>query len=222
MYTIHIYPPGGGIVRKLNRFNNLTMTRSENALGALTLTLPMAMVDDRIFKRDTIFVVENDGRLELETAWFLRNIKRDNLTTSKTVTLTAYDNLYLLGSPENKSGRAIPYEDGLEDYTLLLGFADDVLKGLILRNIGLGVLDDDRDMSDILSIDPNYSGGPIIEKDVAKAMLFPVMQEICDSAAAEGTRVFFDIVTASIPRTLADLRFTFKTYIGIVVWIGLT
>lgn len=214
MYTIHIYPPGGGVVRKLNRFSNLTMTRSENSLGALTLTLPMSMVDDSIFKRDTVFVVENDGKLELETAWFLRHIRGENFTTSKTVTLTAYDNLYLLGSPENKSGRAIPYEDEWEDYTLLLDYADDALKGLVLRNLGLGVLDDDRDMSDILSIDPEYSNGPIIEKDVAKAMLFPVMQEICDAAASEGTRVFFDIVTTAIPKTLADLRFTFKTYIG--------
>jgi hypothetical protein len=214
VYTVHIYPPGGGIVKKLNRFSNLTMTRSENALGALTLTLPMQMVDDRIFKRDTIFAVENDGKLELDTVWFLRHIRSENLTTSKTVTLTAYDNLYLLGSPENRSGRVIPYEDEWADYTLILDFADDALKGLILRNLGLGVLDDDRDMSDILSIDPEYSNGPIIEKDVAKSLLLPVMQEICDTAASEGTRVFFDIVTTSIPKTLSDLRFTFKTYIG--------
>lgn len=214
MYVIHVYPPGSGTIKLLTRFNNLTMTRSENAIGALELTLPLSLLDTAIFKRDTIFAVEIDGKLELDTIWFLRHIRKENLTTSKTVVLTAYDNLYMLGSPENKTGRAIPYEDDWADYTLLAGFADDLLKGLVLRNLGAGVLDSDRDMSDILDIDPDYSLGPVIEKDVAKSMLLPVLQEICDTAAAEGTRVFFDLVTPFVPKTLHDLRFVFKTYIG--------
>jgi len=209
-YKIHWYSKDMSLLVILVDFNSLEYAWSENSIGILKISLPADEYPSLWVKRDSFFALYRNGILEMECIWFLRRIEFDD--TNNILTLLAYSPNYLLGDPDNRAGRIVIYESGSVVYTELQDYADDMLKTLVLQNMGLGALDAVRDLSNYLSISKNTSSGPIISKSCAKALLLPLFQEICESARQEGTPVYFDIVCTSVPYAMYTLQLEFRTY----------
>ena len=202
------HKPIAGVTNNIQMFESVSWIRARNTIGNLNIVLPSAMYDTSIFKTDDIFelwrTVGNITYLEGDTLWFLRDTEKTFGTKNRgnTCTLIAYDALELL------KRRIIAYYANTV-YTDKINFVDDMMKNVVRENFGSASIDANRNISNLLSVSPNSSGGVILEKEIAWQNVLDSLQDMADSAEASGQRVLFDIVYdggALQFRTYIDLR----------------
>lgn len=211
-YSINWYSAQQKLLGIITNMVSLEYAWAENSIGVMRLTVPSNYYSQDWVARDCFFAIYRDGILQMDTIWFLRKLEYDD--TAETLTIIAYSANYLFGDPDNRTGRIVIYDTSVTAYTELQTYADDMIKTIASQNIGLAALDTERDLSTYLSIEANASGGPIVTKSFAKALLLPLFQEICESAKQEDTPVYFDVVCSRLPDAFNGLQLELRTYVG--------
>lgn len=218
-YHLVINSPVGDFLRIVKNYSELSATRTVNALGTLTFTVPMdsyAPTDLPIDGLVELWRTPLAGApvLFLEALWFIREVYQDLRGGQRVWRIVCYDLLYLLGDPDNQRGRIIAYNAGNTTYTDLLLEADDMMKTIIRQNLGADALDTTRDLSAYLSVAEDVSLGAIMRKsDLSRRLILPVLQEIAAASAAAGTYLAFDIVCLT-PPSQGAFAIQFRTYTG--------
>lgn len=95
------------------------------------------------------------------------------------------------------------------------GSADDVMKDFVSQNLGGAVTDNNRDISDYVTVQAAAGDGPTVTKQGSYRNLFTLLQEIAQAADDAGPPVFFDIVKSSATglefRTYSTVRGVSRT-----------
>lgn len=218
IYQLVVFKPNGAKLAELTGLNHayesLAASRSVNAVGALSLSLPLIRgalgYNFLDYPPDTRLAVyrKPDGgpwRLLGDTIWFVR---KADLTFAEDGTeqilITAYDANHII------TRRIVAYDAGSSQADKTAE-ADAMIKAIMRENFGSLATDTDRDISAYLAIDADLPAGttPSISKAFSRRPVLGTIQEIAQAAfVADGTYIAFDIV-ASNPEQLA-----FRTFIG--------
>lgn len=203
-YEIEIYDPLRGTrLAYLGAFETLQYARKTNDYGKLILSiavraLPPSLIGylNRI-QVDLAIAVKYLGKLEMDTIWFVRNVR----VNSFTATFEAFDAMELLDR------RIIQYAVGTAQ-SLKTAPADDMLKAYVRENLGSLAIAA-RQIAGF-AVEPDLSLAPSTTKEAGWDLLLPALQEVAQDSAQQAAPVFlaFDIVAAS----LTSLEF--RTYIG--------
>ncbi len=184
----------------------LEYIKKENDFGSLYLDLPPIydanhfLVDDRL---EVMMSVEGGSFvLDMDSVWFIRLMRfKIDENNKEFIHILAYDATQLLNR------RIVAYPSGTA-YSGKLDKADDMIKAIARENFGTLASDTNRDISEYMSIDPDYSLCPEIEKSFAWRKVLPLLQEIADDSNTNGTYLSFDIVYDT------DSKVRLKTYVG--------
>jgi len=198
------YPNGSLAERNPIEFSALEYARSENAVGAVTVTMP-GIYPLNYFQEDGIFEIYrsvNGGTytIDMETAWFIRKIQIGTSGDGEDyMIVTALDCNHLLDR------RIVAYENGTA-YTDKNGVADDVMKDIIRENFGVAVFDVTRNLSAFISVDGNSSLGTIEVKEIGWAGVKQALDDLANASLGNGVRLFYDL------RYLGNMQFRFSTW----------
>lgn len=200
-YYIEIQTSHGVPLVQVNDFSTLRYARAVNGMGSLFVEL-FPTFDVRLLSIDGRILVYRNGRLELDTIWFIRSWAfemRENGV--QVIEVNAYAAIELL------ERRIVAYYAG-SDYAEKSDYADDMMKEIVDENFGSAAADVDRDISDWLSIDADLSLAPTVGKAFARRNILAVLGEIAELSAKSGVPLFFDIVPDGLP------MLTFRTFIN--------
>lgn len=194
-YSITVLTPTGIKLAEIVRFNRLEYVLTENAVGAMSLTMA-EVIPFEWYQRDTVMEIWRsiDGAaptLEGDTVWFVRRPEDVlNEQGARTRILTAYDAKDLLRrriiayrATTSQSQKTAPY--------------DDMLKAIVRENLGSLATDTLRDLSSYLSVEPDLSLCNSHTKGFSFRNVLMVLQEIAEASAGDGIYLSFDISRAS-------------------------
>lgn len=212
IYTIWLTDQFGNKLRLIDDYLSLGYTLSTNSVTRLTIdvpgTFPITVIQpDRMLQvwRQT---TEQFPRLEGETVWFVRDVETRIINGKRTYRLAAYSSLYLL------EGATIAYHADTS-YTSKKAPADDMIKAIVRENRGPLSVDPGRAFNaTYFRIAPDVSLAPEIEKGFSWRPVLPVLQEIAQASAEQGTYLAFDIVTTQLDPLILEFR-TFVQQRGI-------
>jgi len=207
-YSCYLSDAFGTRLTDASNFLLLEYSRVVNAVSTLKLTLPGNF--------NTQYIINPDGRLEIwrkldsgreyldtNTIWLIKKVtQKIDANGLQTIVIEADTPLCVLREP----GRFVNYAAGDASSTFAAAAADDLIKAVARRNIGVNATSA-RDLSTYISIDPNLSLGASIAKSFAWRDCLKVMQEFADASTTAGTYVAFDIVSDT-PTTLVFRTFT--------------
>ena len=205
-YQLTLLDPRGNVVTdNLTAFSTLEYVRKVNDVGSLTLKLPF-QYPLWWFGRDYRIEVWRfiDGyapSLEGDTQWLIRSLELSRDGGDRILTVTANDLNHLL------KRRIVAYDAG-SLYADKSDYADDMMKEIVSENFGLGCIDADRDISDWLTIQPNFGLAMPFEKSFSRREVLPIFQELCQDSYENGIYCAFDIVRVN--RAVCE----FRTYIN--------
>lgn len=207
-YTLIIHTPIGIQLAEVSRFNRLEYVLTENAVGAMSLTMAEP-IPYQWYQRDTLIEIWRsiDGaapHLEGDTVWFVRR-PEDLLENSGSErhTLTAYDAKDLLRR------RIVAYRATTSQSTKTATY-DDMLKAIVRENLSSSATDTLRDLGLWFSVAPNLSLCASFTKGFSFRNVLMVLQEIAEACAGAGKYLSFDIVKTSAAPILA---LEFRTYV---------
>jgi hypothetical protein len=220
-YTIWISRPDGERLAVLGSFVRLEYRRIVNQSGlhrAATRgdVLPLRLVapaeglpilqlgrDTRLeIWRTAVGAGLRTAWLETDTVWLVQQVRLFREGGSPwLIELGAVPAIALLGR------RLVAYPAGSAQASKS-GPADDVARALVRENLGTSADDTARELSDWLTVAPDQSRAPVIQKQCARRNLLETLQEVAEASAQAGTPLWFDVV-----RTHSG-RFQFCTYIG--------
>lgn len=195
-YQIWITDPFGTRLAVVPDFISVEYTRTVNAVGTLTMTLPTGYARFVVPEnRVEVWRSVSGGPLylDLETAWFIRrpgvSLQDDGQLV---LTLTAFDGNHLL------KRRVVPYYAG-SSQAAKTAAADDMMKTIVSENVASTASDyagsTSRGLSSTLfTIQANLTAGPSITKTFPWRNVLTVLQEIADASATAGTYLAFDTV----------------------------
>ena len=182
-------------------FSKLAIERKENQVTEAVITLPYQPGIVQLFPLDTRLEFYDDGRLELETQWFVRvppKLVYDD-AGALVVEVHALCALYLL------AGRIVAYVAGSAQ-AVKSGPADDLIKAIIRENLGSLASVADRNLSAYLDVAADVSQGATVHKTMPRRNVLLVCQEIARASAQAGKPIFFDVVWTGA-------RLEFRTYL---------
>jgi hypothetical protein len=118
--------------------------------------------------------------------------------------------LKFLGCNNILARRIIAYYPGTSNVKVVNEQADDALKRLVRENLGEGAVTD-RDISDILDIEPNFSlASDVTINNFERVNLLTVLNNICDAAYSQNE----EYVTFDLKWDEGTGKYIFKTYVG--------
>lgn len=141
-----------------------------------------------------------------EAAWLARVFQAARANGIMQYTVYAYSLNYLL------AGRTVPYPKGGAK-AFMTDYADDMMKAIVRENLGSLATDATRSLAPYLAVQADRSVGPTIAKEFAYKPVLATLQEIAASASAEGTPIYFDIVSLG-SAAVGGAAFEFRTYAG--------
>lgn len=207
-YSVYLDDAFGTRLADASNFLTLEYSRVVNAVSTLKLTLPgdfdtnmLRIPDGRI----EVWRKLDSGREYLETnvVWLIKKIdQKIDSTGLQSIVVEADTPLCVLREP----GRFVRYFAGAAESTYAAAAADNQIKQIARENIGSSA-DSTRDLSALISIDPNLGLGASVAKSFAWRDCLKTMQEFADASTTAGTYVAFDIV-ADTPTTLV-----FRTFV---------
>ena len=206
-YSCYLADAFGNRLADASNFLTLEYSRVANAVSTAKMTLPGNF--------NTQYIINPDGRLEIwrkldsgreyldtDTIWLIKKVtQRIDASGLQTIVIEADTPLSVLREP----GRFVFAYAGAAQSTYTAAPADDQIKQIARDNIGTGA-DNQRNISQYISIDPNLSLGASVAKNFAWRDCLKVMQEFANASTTAGTYIAFDIV-ADTPTTL-----TFRTF----------
>jgi len=203
-YQVEHYNTDGIRIGTYQAFNSLSYVKTRNTVGSMIMVMPYKLGVEAEFKVGQLLEIwrEMDGLLELqnETAYVIRSIKLYSDRDGRNLLdVTATDGLDLL------SGAIVDYKAESVQASKE-GFADDLIKQIVIENLGTSALVERR--LPRFTVQPKTSSSVSIKKDFAWRNVLDVCTEIADSATELGTHTSFDVVRTD-PAT-----FELRTYIG--------
>jgi len=186
-------------------FEHLEFVRSENAVGAMTLTMPLRFYDPAMWWQNQILEIWRAYRgtpaLVGETAYFVQDwqVYRDD-NDQLLVDIYAVDANWILDT------RIVNYAAG-SPQAEKTGHIDDIMKAIVRENF-LSQAPAERRLPG-LECAPNYGLLPSITKGFSHRNVLTVLQELADASTQEGTYAVFDTI-----RTTPG-NFEFRTYAGV-------
>lgn len=208
-YTVMYRTPGYNMVSNL-QFSKLEITRKENDIGTLTLTLPPAYYVPGFFRPEGIIEVYRSfdswsSVLETGTFWLIRRIHyATDGEGAETLVLDAYDLNSIL------KRRVIAYDRGTV-YADKLDVAETLMKDIVRENFGDLVFDPDgtgRDLSDWISVAASGDGGAITGGDYSWRNVLDVLAEIEKTNEENDIRMVFGFYPDAYGKII------FRTYRG--------
>lgn len=188
----------GGVI---DAFSSLELAFSEMSVGVLRVQVPSVYFNHRDFGLDDILIVqrkvEGSGYADVAgRVWFLREWQED----SKTLTLTAYDQLYILDS------RIIAYAAGTT-YARKSGNAGNVMKAIIRENLGSSATDTARQISG-LNVQADANDGASVSFEFSRDNVLAACRKIADGSIQAGSYISFDL------EYMGSGQLEFRTYPG--------
>ena len=210
-YTIYVKNVFNETIAVIKESYKLEYFRSERSVGSLYLDLPLEKYGDIPF--------EIDGRLEVwrrtahtlpqlvgDTQWLIR-LFREKVDEQgiNNLRVTCHDGMDLLNRRIIAYPNYNPYTQKGTEY------ADDMIKEIVRENFGDESVDTDRDVSDWLSIDEDFSLAPevTLNDNIGFRIVRPVLDKICELSEAKGTYLTYDVTY-----NIETKKFEFKTFIG--------
>lgn len=189
---------------------SLDYVRAVNAVGTLKLVLDGDYNTDLLKLDGRILVWRNvDGRsyIDTDTAWLIREV--DDILDdkgAKVIEVTAFSANELL------TRRVIAYDAGTAQASASSEAVDDLMKRVVIQNLGACAAGTQRDISTYLSVAACTTQGPSTNGDFARDNVFKLFQDFCKDAYEGGSAVYFDVVTPDYD----SLEFrTYRDYRGI-------
>lgn len=208
-YSCYLCDSFGNRIADASNFLALEYSRVTNAVSTLKLTLPGDFNTDYIISPDgriEVWRKLDSGReyLDTDTIWLIKKdtqkIESSGLTS---IVVEADTPLCVLREP----GRFINYAAGTSQASYASLPADDQIKQVARENIGSSAVST-RDLSSLISIDPNLGLGASVAKSFAYRDCLKVMQEFANASTTAGTYVAFDMVCSSAQSII------FRTFTG--------
>jgi hypothetical protein len=224
-YQINVLDPFGNRVAVLGDsvITKLTYTRTANAVGALTLTVPRDLIPEGRLTADTRLEVYRrssggSAHLEGDGPWLVQTVTKGTSDQGgRYWTIKASSLLTLLD-------RRVAAWYANTATSQKTGPATDVIKAIIRENLGpnantnspvsAGVgANPSRDWTSTgLAVTPDTGEGPTVSKGFAWQNILRTCQAIARDAANQGTLVFFDLRQGAPYSNIAWLGFW--TFIG--------
>jgi hypothetical protein len=186
-------------VMRVHEFRSLDVAVAVNEVGTLKVVLGRAETAGLDLRRDYAILpwVDDAGamRMEGEAAFLISDIAWgiDTVTVSAVSALDLLNRRVVRYHSTNTSGR----------YS---GPADDLMKNLVLQNIGGSADDTTRNIAGLV-VEPSVSlGATDTDKEPAWRNLLQVCQELAKDSEQQGVRIYFDLIP------VAGIGYTFKTY----------
>lgn len=206
-YQLWLYNSKGTQLALIDRYFELSYTRSVNDAGSLRLALPM-VYPLAWFQRDTRIEVWRKfpgGRfyLDAESIWFVR--RRHPYISNR----QSFLEINAVSASELLSRRYVPF-DADSDYSNKTLAYDDMLKVIVREQAGDLVADSARQIPG-LQVQGNLTQTHSYTKAFAEQPVLQTLQEICQACATDEVNplpLFFDIVPA------APGAMEFRTYTG--------
>jgi hypothetical protein len=186
----------------------LQYARKVNHVGELHLVVEDDPQVNKVFvpeNRIEVWRTKNGAsKLDMGGVWFIHTISRMFDTNgSSRVEIEAHDQIGVLGR------RIIPYNEG-NPTTEKQGDADDVMKNIVIENMGADATDTDRDLRPYLTVQGyEQTVAPQVTKFIAKDNVYDVLLEIAETSYDSGTFLAFDLVYNPNSGT-----FEFRTFLG--------
>jgi len=206
-YSCYVCDTFGNRIADASNFLTLEYSRVVNAVSTLKLTLPGNF--------NTQLLINPDGRIEVwrkldsgreyldtDTIWLIKKISQKiDGTGLQSIIVEADTPLCVLREP----GRFVNYFAGTSQALYAALPADDQIKQVARENIGTSATGT-RNISSLISIDPNLSLGASVAKSFAWRDCLKVMQEFANASTTAGVYVAFDMVCSSAQ------SITFRTF----------
>lgn len=201
-YEVWLNDPFGNHLANISNFSALTLTRSANDLGSLSISVPD--LDYRLCREDGQIEVwrrVGDGPLRLvtETVWLIRLIQRYRSGGQYYIDLGGPSLVDLL------SCRIVPFAS-TSAYAQKSDQADDLMKAIVREQMGTLVADSTRSIATYLAVQADQSRAPSVSKEFSNRLVLPALQEIAQISAANDVPLYFDIAW------LAQNTYEFRTY----------
>lgn len=195
-YQFTILDPKGNALDSPKNFVNGGWALRVNSVGNLTLPLPARFVPPQIDDNYQVLIERQveDGLLYIEgsTTWLTEIIKEKRTSSEHTVTLGAPNAMTLL------TRRINAYAAGTANAGSTSVAADNIIKSIVRANMGSTATDAARRLDTItpsLSVEANTSQGATTTKSYAwRNPILPVLQELAEDSAQNGTYLAFDVV----------------------------
>lgn len=206
-YSCYLCDSFGNRIADASNFLALEYSRVTNAVSTLKLTLPGDFNTDYIINPDgriEVWRKLDSGReyLDADTIWQIKKVtQKIEASGLQSIVVEADTPLCVLREP----GRFINYAAGTSQSTYASLPADDQIKQVARENIGTSA-SGARDISSLISIDPNLGLGASVAKSFAWRDCLKVMQELADASTTAGVYVAFDMVCSSAQ------SITFRTF----------
>lgn len=215
-YHVEAHSPAGDIqLAVIKDFVSLEYARTENRVGAATVTLPISYRD--------LFLLGNDVRVDtrlfffrtlpggtpywdMEAAWFVQDAEEAQGADGKdNIILYAVDANFILNA------HIIAYNADTA-YTAKTDLAGDLCKAIVRENLGALATDATRDLSAYLTVQADLGDGANVSKAFARRNVLTTCQEVADKSAQAGSYLAFDVVASTVSalefRTYASYRGT--------------
>jgi hypothetical protein len=188
-YAVYISDDHGKRVAPLSDVLTINYTNIANDVGAFSLTFPASR--PLMFYRPD-FIAEiwrrpiSGGSFKLDFAGLIRG-REQAMDENGNETVTVW------GTCPNEllSRRIVAYYAGTA-YTDKTDYADDMMLEIVRENFGTSSTDTDRSWAGLgFKIASNISAAPSISKGFSWRRVINVLQDICDAATTNGTRLFF-------------------------------
>jgi ReqiPepy6 Gp37-like protein len=207
-YSCYLSDAFGTRLADASNFLALEYSRVVNNVSTLKLTLPGNF--------PTQYIINPDGRIEVwrkldsgreyldtDTIWLIKKVtQKIDASGLQTIVVEADTPLCVLKEP----GRFVNYAAGTSQATYAATAADNAIKQIARENIGTSATGT-RNISSLISIDPDLGLGASVAKSFAWRDCLKTMQEFADASTTAGTYVAFDIVADS-PTSLVFRTFT--------------
>lgn len=200
---------------EIKQLESIQVALTLNGSSTAIVTFP-SIIDNIEFDYD---LIQEDGWLEIwrgsndstktllgDAPFLLGRDEAEESGRGNFITSTAYSASVVFDWP------VVAYDAGTS-YTAKTDYADDMIKEIAAENVGASATDTNRDMSDYLSIQADSGKGVSVSKAFSRRTLSKVFSELCDASAADGTRLYWDVVLSN-PANLTNRTLQLRTYTG--------
>ena len=187
-YEIWLDEPNGNRLKLLDKVESFNATKLVNNKGVLSMILPPDY--DSYIKLDGIIEIwrkGDEGSLKLFNAYFIRKWEFIDKNGVDITVISGYDGVDLLDR------RIVAYA-AASATSAKTDYADDMIKAVVVENLGGSATDTDRDLSGYdIDIDADLSDAPSLTMNFAYRNVLNLARDIADSSRKSGTRLYFDV-----------------------------
>lgn len=201
-YEIILCDQYGTHLREIKDFYLLEWSWNANAVGALSLDLPIKYAS---YLRMPDAVIEINRHIsgvvdEAPRAFFVRKYAKSQKGKRRALNLRGHDANGLLDR------RITDYNAGTS-YTNKTDYATDLIRSFVIENMGSSATDANRILnSAIFSVQSALGLGYSFNKQATRRNLLTTLQEVARTSYENGTAVYFDLVTVSVNPLVLQLR----------------